>query len=179
MLSFILKFFFWAGGLFVLNVSTWGQTYLIIPFTTGLAHISAFLVKLWDDAVQSQGKVIWSTETGFGVSIEAACNGVEAMIILFAALMAFPATWKQRMVGLLIGTIAIQALNLVRIISLFYLGQWDKDWFEFFHLYLWQMLIILDALFVWLLWLRWIARSKLPGGTGGGIPPSGPLPATA
>ena len=124
------------------------------------------------------GKVIWSTESGFGVSIEAACNGVEAMIILFAALMAFPATWKQRLVGLLVGTIAIQALNLVRIISLFYLGQWDKDWFEFFHLYLWQMLIILDALFVWLLWLRWIARSKLPGGGGPGAP-SGALPASA
>ena len=27
-------------------------------------------------------------------------------------------------------------------------------WFDWFHLYLWQALIILDALVVWLIWLR-------------------------
>lgn len=177
MLGFLLKFCFWALALFMVNVSIWGQDALIIPFTTGLAHVSAFLIKLFDGDAQSAGKVIWSATTGFGVSIEAACNGVEAMIILFAALMAFPATWRQRLVGLAIGMVAIQALNLVRIISLFYLGQWDKDWFEFFHLYLWQMLIILDALFVWLLWLRWIVREKQAAG-GGPTPPGGALAAT-
>ena len=49
---------------------------------------------------------------------------------------------------------AIQLLNLVRIVSLFYLGQWDRQWFEWAHLYLWQALIMLDAVVVWLLWIR-------------------------
>ncbi|MEZ5472895.1 MAG: hypothetical protein R3E90_14080 [Marinicella sp.] len=56
------------------------------------------------------------------------------------------------------GFIAIQALNAVRIISLFYLLQWDKNWFDWFHLYLWQALIILDALVVWLIWLRYLPK---------------------
>jgi len=38
------------------------------------------------------------------------------------------------------------------------MGQWSMVWFEWFHLYLWQALIIIDALVVWLLWLRWISR---------------------
>ena len=50
--------------------------------------------------------------------------------------------------------VAIQALNLVRIVSLFYLGQWNFQWFEWAHLYVWQALIMLDALIVWLLWIR-------------------------
>jgi len=48
----------------------------------------------------------------------------------------------------------------VRIISLFYLGQWDRTWFDWFHLYLWQALIVLDALVVFLLWLRWLPRER-------------------
>ena len=58
------------------------------------------------------------------------------------------------MIGILAGTVAIQALNLVRIASLFYIGQWNRDAFEWAHLYLWQSLIMLDALIVWVLWLR-------------------------
>ena len=60
-----------------------------------------------------------------------------------------------------IGFFAIQGLNLVRIISLFYLGQWNQVAFEWFHLYLWQALIIMDALVVWLIWLRTLPQAKL------------------
>ena len=42
----------------------------------------------------------------------------------------------------------------MRIISLFYLGQWNQVWFDWFHLYLWQALIVLDALVAFLIWLR-------------------------
>ncbi len=51
----------------------------------------------------------------------------------------------------------MQVLNIGRVISLFYLGQWDKELFDFAHYYLWQALIILDAFIVFLIWL-----SKLP-----------------
>ena len=61
-----------------------------------------------------------------------------------------------------IGFFAIQALNLVRIISLFYMGQWNYTAFEWFHLYLWQALIILDALVVWLIWLRKLPKPERP-----------------
>jgi exosortase/archaeosortase family protein len=67
-------------------------------------------------------------------------------------------------VGFLIGFVAIQALNLVRIISLFYIGQWSQVWFDWFHHYLWQALIILDALVVWLIWLRYLPRPGAPRG---------------
>jgi exosortase/archaeosortase family protein len=50
-------------------------------------------------------------------------------------------------------------LNLVRIISLYYLQRWSMTWFDWFHLYLWQALIILDALVFWLVWLRWLPRT--------------------
>jgi len=45
-------------------------------------------------------------------------------------------------------------LNVVRVISLFYLGQWNDAVFRVFHEYLWQALIMIDVLVVWLLWVR-------------------------
>lgn len=137
------------------------QTHLVMPFTSQLADISAALVKLFDSQVTSYDNVIQSTANSFGVAIMPGCNGVEAIIILIAAMLAFPAPWKAKLIGLVVGAVAVQAVNLLRIISLFYLGQWNMKAFEFAHLYLWQALIMLDVLVVWLLWVRYLARKGL------------------
>ena len=84
--------------------------------------------------------------------------------------MAFPAAWYQRGVGLFIGFLAVQSLNVVRVISLFYLGQWSRPVFDFAHEYLWQALIMLDVLVFWLLWVRWCQKDPaLQGDAQGGI----------
>jgi exosortase H (IPTLxxWG-CTERM-specific) len=89
-------------------------------------------------------------------------------------MLAFPAPWKNRLIGLAAGVVAVQALNVVRVISLFYLGQWNLAVFEFAHLYVWQALIMLDVLIVWLIWVRTLPRADDAGGRG---PP--PAAATA
>ena len=101
---------------------------------------------------------------------------MEATIVLLAAILAFPATWKQKLVGLAAGILAVQGLNVVRVISLFYLGQWDRDWFEWAHLYVWQALIMLDVLIVWLIWVRTLPRA---GDRPPGAPPTAGAPAAA
>lgn len=163
MVRFALLFCVLLVGLFTLELLGPVERHVILPFTAGIAEVCTWLIRLFDDDAIAYGKVIQSASTGFAVSIERGCNGVEALIILAAAIFAFPATMKQRLIGFAIGFVAIQSLNLVRIISLFYLGQWSMVWFEWFHLYLWQALIILDALVVWLLWLRWLSRSPAQG----------------
>ncbi len=136
------------------------QQTLILPFTAELAEITAVILQLFDDTVSFQGVVILNHQTQEGVSIQPGCNGIEAIIVLVAAIVAVPASWLQKLVGILIGSIAIQSLNVFRLISLFYLVQWDKQWFEWAHLYLWQALIILDALVVFILWLRWVNHNQ-------------------
>ena len=158
MIRFTVLFCVLLLGLFTLELVRPVEQYVILPFTAGIADVSTFLIRLFDDDAIAYGKVIQSTSTGFAVSIERGCNGIEAVIILASAIFAFPAPWKHKLAGFAIGFVAIQALNLVRIISLFYLGQYSHTWFEWFHLYLWQALIILDALVVWLLWLRYLPR---------------------
>ena len=142
--------------LFTLELLPPGQLWVVQPFTAAIADISAWLIQLLDPGVAAEGRVLRDTDSGFAVSIEAGCNGVEATIVLVSAMLAFPAGWGSRLIGILSGFIAVQLMNLLRIISLFYLGQWSLAAFEWAHLYIWQSLIIIDVLIVFLIWLRYL-----------------------
>ena len=161
MIRFFVIFTVLLVGLFTLEILQPVEKFVILPFTSFVADISVWIVLLFDDNVTAVSNVIRDNSTGFGVRIERGCNGVEAVIILFAAIFAFPAPFKYKMLGFVIGFFAIQLLNLVRIVSLFYLGQWNQVAFEWFHLYLWQALIILDAMVVWLVWLKKMPRTEI------------------
>jgi exosortase H (IPTLxxWG-CTERM-specific) len=163
MLRFITLFLIYLGILFALDLMQPVDEFVILPFTAAIAKVSIGIVSLFDAHAVAYGKILQSTSNNFAISIERGCNGVEAVIILVAAMLAFPAPWKHRLIGIGLGFVAIQALNLVRIISLFYLGQWNRTWFDWFHLYLWQALIVLDALVAFLIWLRYLPRHDAPG----------------
>ena len=159
MLRFFVLFLLIQATLFGLELTPPVQRWFVVPWTNALAQISTAIVTFFDPNVVAAGKVMRSTTNGFAVSIEAGCNGVEATIVLLAAILAFPAAWTHTLAGLAAGSVAVQGLNILRVISLFYLGQWDFDVFEWAHLYVWQALIMLDVLIVWLVWVRTLPRA--------------------
>ena len=174
----MIRFFAWFVGLlvllFLLELTPPVQAYLVMPWTSMLASISTWIVTLFDPNVVATGNIMRDSVNGFAVSIEAGCNGVEATLVLLAAMLAFPASWRRKALGLAVGVVAVQGLNVVRVISLFYIGQWNRDVFEWAHLYVWQALIMLDVLVVWLIWVR-----TLPGARDDRAPPAPPAAATA
>ncbi|MFO1310291.1 MAG: exosortase H [Burkholderiales bacterium] len=174
MLRFFVLFLLIQATLFGLELTPPAQRWFVEPWTNALAQISTAIVTFFDPNVVAVGKVMRSTTNGFAVSIEAGCNGVEATIVLLAAILAFPAPWKHKLAGLAAGIVAVQGLNILRVISLFYLGQWDYKIFEWAHLYVWQALIMLDVLVVWLVWVR-----TLPRAPGDDRAPPGPPAAAA
>ena len=92
----------------------------------------------FDDTVIAQGRTARRHSRFCGIN-RGGCNGVEAAIVLIAGIVAFPASLKNKVIAILAGFLFVQALNIVRIISLFYLGQWNYTVFEWFHLYLWPV----------------------------------------
>jgi exosortase H (IPTLxxWG-CTERM-specific) len=161
MVRFVTLFLITLIGLFVVEVLEPVNVAVIDPFNSVLAWTATHVINLFGGDAVSQGKVILSLGTGQAVSIERVCNGIEPCIILIAAMVAFPAPLPHKAVGIVVGTLAVQMLNMVRIVSLYYLNQWDKTWFEWFHLYIWQALMVLDALVVFLLWLRLMPRQRV------------------
>lgn len=165
---FFVTFILLLAVLFGIELTPWAQTLVVTPWTDAVARVATALIHTFDPGVRASGNVISAATGSFAVSIEAGCNGVEATLVLLAAIIAFPSTWRHRLAGIAIGTVAVQGLNVVRVISLFYLGQWNYDAFEWAHLYVWQALIMLDVLIVWLLWVRLVPEPR-----GGAVPPAG------
>lgn len=164
MIRFFVVFIAVLAILFRIDMLDSVQTSFVHPWTNFLATVSAAILTPFDTDIAHHGRILMSKSTGFAVSIEAGCNGVEAAIILIAGMLAFPSSAIQKVVGIVVGIVAVQAVNLLRIISLYYLGKWNTAVFEFSHLYLWQALIMIDVLVVWLLWIRWASKRKADQG---------------
>ena len=158
MARFFILFVVILVTLFAAELTAPVQSALVVPWTEALVRISAGLITFFDPLVAVFGNVLQSTTNGFALSVRSGCNGVEAAMILIAAMLAFPAPWKHRVIGIIAGLFAVQLLNIVRVISLFYLGQWNMTVFDWAHLYLWPALIMLDVLIVWMIWIRTLPR---------------------
>lgn len=132
---------------------------VIVPFTEVVARGSALVLRSVEGGVEAAGTVIRSPR--FAIDVKNGCNGVEATILLAAAILAFPATLRSRLIGLAIGGVAIQLLNLVRLSSLFWLGEHHRRIYDFFHVAVWQALVILAAISIFVLWSWKFAEKPL------------------
>ena len=146
-------------GLYVIVALNPVNDHVIIPFTEFVARASADVSRSIGNAVVVAGTVIRSPR--FALDVKNGCNGVEAMILLAAAIFAFPATLRSRITGLVVASVAIQLLNLVRLTSLVWLGEHHRRVFDFFHVAVWQSLVILAAISIFILWSWKFAEKPL------------------
>jgi exosortase H (IPTLxxWG-CTERM-specific) len=133
-------------------------TAAVEKFTSSLVGISAALIHVFGGKAAVSGVVLSSPE-GFAVRVENGCNAVNVTILLWAAILVYPAPWLQKIKGIAAGTLILHAINLVRIISLYYLGRYNHAWFDFAHLYLWESLIVIDTLVIFWGWALVVRRS--------------------
>ncbi len=133
------------------------NNHVIEPFTGWIARVSGATLAAMGQGTAMDGTIIRSPR--FAVNIRNGCNGVEAMIIFFAAVIAFPSSWRSRAYGLAIGLVLIQLVNLVRVVALFLTGVYFPRLFDSSHTVVWQTIVILSAV---VLWLMWANRFALP-----------------
>jgi exosortase H (IPTLxxWG-CTERM-specific) len=126
----------------------------VTAFTRGLVEISAMVIRLFGGNAAAHQVILQNPYNGFAMEVLDGCNGDDVAVLLWAAILAYPASWRQKGKGLLAGTAAIYAINFLRIISLFYLGQYDRQWFDFAHLYVWESVFVLLTLTIFWIWVR-------------------------
>ena len=156
---FLVKFFAVLIAAYLLIAWNPVNDRVIVPFTEAIARGSGVLLNVLGQDVTVKGTVVASTR--FGVNINNGCNGVEAMLILLASIVAFPASMKARITGLLLGALAVQVLNAVRIVSLYLLGAYHPRLFDLFHTAVWQIVIIMAAIGFFLVWSARVAPNRL------------------
>jgi exosortase H (IPTLxxWG-CTERM-specific) len=142
----VLGLAFFAFGLKPVN------DHVVNPYTTFVAQESKVALNIFGEGAWVRGQTLASPR--FSVAIHNGCNGLEAILILVCGVLAFPAGWWPRVLGIVLGFIAVQVFNVVRIVALFYTGVYRPTWFNVSHVFIWQSLAILLGVVLWLLWVQ-------------------------
>lgn len=105
------------------------------------------------------GVVVTSTHTRIvsaiaQLNVLRGCEGTEALLILYAALLAARQSWRATVTAILLGTVLVFLLNQLRIIALFFIAAHAHDYFELVHGFAAPIAILLGIGLFFLLWLK-------------------------
>jgi len=129
---------------------------IVQAFILSTANIEYWLFSVFSDQVAVNGKLV--TFGGFAVKIVDECTGLYEMVIFSAAVLAFPTSWRNRALGILLGNPLIYLFNVARIGLLIWVGRYAPKAFDFMHLYFMQATMIVMITSVWLLWIVKVVR---------------------
>lgn len=156
---FVAKFFGVMLVLYAVIALNSVNDAFVVPFTAFIARAAAALLGGVANGIVVTGTVMRSP--AFALDVHNGCNGIEAVILLVAAIAAFPASLRSRLLGVAGASVAIQLLNVVRLSSLFWLGEHYRSVFDLFHVGVWQSLIILAAISIFIFWSLKFAERPL------------------
>ncbi len=122
------------------------------------ASSTGVILNLFGADAVVDGCLISSPDFAMGIIFE--CTGLVPLAILLPAIIAYPSTVKQKLIGVGIGIMGIYLVNLVRTVSLFYVGAYFPNFLDTAHFLVWQSLIMLLAIILWLLWVQKVVHAK-------------------
>ncbi|HEU4389291.1 MAG TPA: exosortase H [Blastocatellia bacterium] len=128
---------------------------LIKPYTLFLAKAVAAIVSLFGAGAVAQDTVVRSPR--FILDIAMGCDGVEPSCLYLAGVLAYPTTWRARLIGLALGVPLIHVINLVRLVGLYYAGVYLPAVVEELHVYVAQTIVILLSTAILIFWLDRVA----------------------
>jgi exosortase/archaeosortase family protein len=136
----VLLYFQAFGTPFVQRISLW------------TAESSAFTLNLLGADVRTAGTIVASDR--FAYNIVAECTAIGPLILYLGAVALYPAGMAARLVGAGLGLVIIGGLNVVRLVSLFFIGSYAPAQLDVAHLLVWQGVMILSVVMLWLYWVR-------------------------
>ncbi|MFH0994350.1 MAG: exosortase H [Pseudomonadota bacterium] len=127
-------------------------------YTQAIVAITASLLSVIGIASTCRGSIIEL----FSISLDVkfGCNGLEAVMIYSVAVIAFPASWKKKLIGIAAGFVVIQIVNILRIVGLAYFGVHARNLFEYIHTYIAQGMMIAISLGVFFIYLNYVKSTE-------------------
>ncbi len=145
---FFLHFLLWS---LILQVVVW-QIQAIPVFANALQHAqalsAAFFYNLYSSQWLVENNVLMHSISRRFIVVDQACTGLTLLATLIAGTFSLLMPWRNKLLMALLLTFLIQLENSLRIAHLFYLIKQPINNFEFFHLYFWQVLNFMSAIFI-------------------------------
>ncbi len=137
------------------------QAYQALP--SGLLHDRLYLCLFGQPTAElislvrpDEGIVAFSNRIGSplaSLEIVRGCDGSGVLFLVCGAVLAFPATWRMRVIGLCLGAALVYTLNLLRLGGLYFILAYRTAWFQPVHTFVLPTLLVVIVALYYLAWL--------------------------
>jgi archaeosortase B (VPXXXP-CTERM-specific) len=148
---FGLRFFAVLGGFSVLAWIVALPQQLGVAQRT-IAEAAGALARVAGSTNRVHGDQIHVTQLAIHINHE--CTGIYVLIILFTFLLAYPAAWRQRLLGATVGFAGLEAVNVLRLSFLIRIAELQPALFEYFHEYVWQGVLLILVIAYSMSWVE-------------------------
>ena len=122
-------------------------------YTRMIVYLTSQVLKPFHIVKTSHDSIIYLNK--IALNVQFGCNGLEAFLIYTVGILAFPATYRKKIMGIVLGFLILQLLNIFRIALLAITATYYYSIFDVVHLYIAQGVMIAAALFIFLLWIKY------------------------
>ena len=127
------------------------------------ARVAGAVIHLADPTVRVSGAELVGRTS---LTIAKNCDAMDVNLLLIAAMIAFPAPWKRRLVGIVASVGLLSVVNVLRIVTLYQINIHAPRAFEFIHAEVFPLAMVALAVGAFGLWSRWSRQAELaPGET--------------
>jgi len=124
---------------------------IIKPFTAFLANAVTAIINVFGARAWTEGTIVRSPT--YSINVAMGCDGIEASSLFLAGVLAFPTSWRAKLIGIALGIPLIQAINVARLVGLYYAGANLPSIVEGLHVYVAQTIVILLSTAILIFWL--------------------------
>jgi exosortase/archaeosortase family protein len=158
MLLFCAKF----GGLMVsFHFLSFTSTFkrILDVLVAANAKFSSVILNFFGESSRVTGATIWSGKDAI-ITVLPACTCIEFFLFFIAAVLAFPALIRRKIPGIVVGVALLMGLNLIRVMSLYYIGVHFPRFFDTAHEEVWGIPLIIATVFICAVWIEWAQRGN-------------------
>ncbi|MCC6814855.1 MAG: archaeosortase/exosortase family protein [Saprospiraceae bacterium] len=153
MVKFWILFIAIVLAYFVISSTELFDYWIGTPVNSIYAKICSFILNVFQQ--NTHVDEVELSNLKFTMSVSKGCDAVAPAVMLIAGIGLFPdQKLSSKLKGIGLGLLLLFTVNLIRLISLFLLGVYSPEWFEFFHIQFWQALFIIITLLYFIYWVR-------------------------
>lgn len=138
------------------------------PATRIITEQTSWWLNLFGEETQTQPNQAAPTvsimkDSRVALSVFEGCNSINVMIVFVAFLFAFKGSWKNLAWFLPLGLVLIYLANIARVVLLYYVAEYWRQYFYYIHKYLFTAVIYMIVFILWWWWIEKVSGVSLKG----------------
>ena len=126
-----------------------------------IVDVSEFTIRLMGYDLFRDG-VLLRIGNSAGVIVGPACAGFGLMFAFAGLILAYEGSLKRKLWFVPLGLAGIHSINISRIVILSVMSNYNNEWVDFNHKYVFNTLVYVFLFFMWVAWVRFLEKDQAP-----------------